>query len=64
MLTAGKIIGQLSLYYNLHLVKVGPHPRSLSGGEGGRKDLRGGTTGFIKNFGQTAFFRREGERVD
>ena len=33
MLTPGKIIGQLSLYYNLHNVKIGPHPRSLTGGK-------------------------------
>ena len=50
MLTPGKIIGQLSLYYNLHNVKIGPHPRSLSWGEGGREDLSGGTKTLPKKF--------------
>ena len=38
MLAAGKSIGQYSLNYWLHDVKVGPLPRSLSNGEGGRED--------------------------
>ena len=33
MLTAGKSIGQFSLYCGLHRVKIIPHPRSLTRGK-------------------------------